>query len=170
MSLSRAEVEAMDRDELIETIVGMRDTVDDLHLSVDVLIDRLADAEERIDELEAETDRLRERAASSDGKADKVAQIVRAALNIRDDKPAVKLDAQNIQTATGCSRRYAYDLMDDLPDEYDWALTPDEMSQYGSLEIDNGGRRLGVDIEGVHSRGCPVNKFTTGDGRGGGQR
>jgi len=66
VSLSRAEVEAMDRDELIETIIGMRDTVDDLQLSVDVLIERVNDSENRIDELESEVSHLREQATEAE--------------------------------------------------------------------------------------------------------
>ena len=59
MSLSRAELEAMDRDELIDTIVELTDTVDDLQLTVDVLV-------ERVNELEDDLDTLREEAPDTD--------------------------------------------------------------------------------------------------------
>lgn len=185
MSLSRAELEAMSEDELVETIVGLADKVADTQATVETLREDsqdtrrqlaqlrgdLADAHDRIDTLEAENERLRARldGRSTHDKDGKVAAIVEAALNQANGDPAIKLDYSHIQAATGCSKRYAYDLMDRLPEEYDWFLTPQEMDQYGSIEIDNyDARRLGVDIEGVHSSGVPVNKFTTAGGSNGG--
>jgi len=186
MSLSRAEIEAMDRDELVETIVNLADKVADTQASVETLREDsqdtrrqlaqlrgdLNEAREEIDALEAENERLRARldGQSTHDKDGKVAAIVQAALNTANGEPAVKLDYSHIQTATGCSKRYAYDLMDRLPEEYDWFLTPQEMDQYGSIEIDNyDARRLGVDIEGVHSSGVPVNKFNTENSGNGGR-
>lgn len=167
MSLSRAQIEAMDRDELIETILGFNERLADTQTVVfermKPTLDRL---ESRVEELEAENQRLRERLddTTHHSKEAKAAAIVRYADNKRSSRaPAVKLTPAEVKGATGCSRRYAYDLLDDLPAEYDWFLTPAEMTQYGSLEIDNTEeRRLGIDFEGVHSSGCPVNKFTTG--------
>lgn len=119
----------------------------------------------RMQEVEDEVERLRSRLENADGKPQKVSEIVRQANRLRDGRPAVKLTYRDIVGATGCSERYAYDLMDRLPTEYDWFLTPDEMKQYGSLEIDNNNeRRLGVDFEGVHSSGCPLNKFNNRNG------
>jgi len=208
MSLSRAEVAAMDRDELVEAIVELSTAVEDLaeSESLDALevaalrkllvglagvdgedddptetnaiekasaaVDRINDLADRVDDLEAENDRLRSRlkSSASRGKDQKVADIVQFADNARGADPAIKLTAKDIKGATGCSTRYAYDLMDDLPEEYDWFLTPQEMTQYGSLEVDNvDERRLGVDFEGVHSSGCPLNKFNNGSGQEGSQ-
>jgi hypothetical protein len=135
-------------------------------------VDRINDLADRVDDLEDENQRLRSRleSSSSRGKDAKVADIVQFADNARGKDPAIKLTAKDIQGATGCSTRYAYDLMDDLPEEYDWFLTPQEMTQYGSLEVDNTDeRRLGVDFEGVHSSGCPLNKFNNGSSKEGSQ-
>lgn len=182
--LSRAHLEALDRDELVDVVLELAGRVDDLESEVTILkeknqrasdvrtniwadLDTLTD---RVDALDAENQRLRDRLDETNGKAAKVRAIVQYADRVRNGDPAVKLTAKEIQGAADCSRRYAYDLMDDLPREYDWFLTPQEMAQYGSLEIDNGDeRRLGVDFEGVHSAGCPLNKFTTRDGREGGE-
>lgn len=174
MAISRTEADAMDPDELIEALVDLSATVENVRAVVDKNLTARKELEStvdevlnRLDELEAENERLQARIDSGGGKAAKVGQIVRYADNAKDSgSPAIKLTAKEIQGATGCSRRYAYDLMDDLPDEYDWFLTPQEMRQYGSIQIDNADeRRLGIDFEGVHSTGCPVNKFTTSDGQ-----
>jgi len=174
--LSRAELEAMDKQELVATIQGLSETVDNLETLVHVQIEKrkdLADTVEnladRVEELEAENERLRSRVDSANSKDEKVAAIVEHALNLRDPTDrAVKLTAESIKGATGVSRRYAYDLMDpeddnSLVNQYDWVLTRQEMAQYGSLELDLSGQQkcIGIDFEGVHSAGCPVNKFTT---------
>ncbi|MDS0258586.1 hypothetical protein NDI56_04065 [Haloarcula sp. S1CR25-12] len=208
LSLSRAEVAAMDREELVETIVELSGTVEDLAESeslaaleiaalrkllagladvdsddadptemsamdkASVAVDRINGLADRVDDLEKENERLRSRleGSSSRGKDQKVADIVQFADNARGADPAIKLTAKDIKGATGCSTRYAYDLMDDLPEEYDWFLTPREMTQYGSLEVDNTDeRRLGVDFEGVHSSGCPLNKFNNDSSQEGSQ-
>lgn len=169
MAATPAEFEEMDREEIqqelarLETLLYKNlDARKDLEETVDELVDRVG-------ALEEENCRLRARVDTADGKDEKVAKIVQFANNARGKEPAIKLTAKDIKGATGCSRRYAYDLMDDLPDEYDWFLRPQEMTQYGSLQIDNtDARRLGIDFEGVHSSGCPVNKFTTSDGGMGG--
>jgi regulator of replication initiation timing len=155
----------MDRDELIDEIIGLdRRLKDTQTLVFETLKPRLDELEGRVDELEAENERLRARLSESGGKEEKVAAIVRFALNKRgaaDD--AIKITPEEIKGATGVSRRYAYDLVDDLPDEFDWCLRPEEMQQYGAIELDlsSQAKCLGIDFAGVHSAGCPVNKFTT---------
>jgi hypothetical protein len=130
--------------ELRETVDGHGDELDDLRSEVSSIGDAMADG-------------------GNGGKQAKVFDIVQQARNLRErDQPVVKLKARDIVAATGCSRRYAYDLMDDLPEEHNFLLSPAEMQQYGDLELDNDERALGVDFEGVHSDGVPVNKFTTG--------
>jgi len=157
----------MDRDELIEELTGMDRRLSDLQSVVyEMLKPQVDDLQDRVDELEAENQRLRERLdeGGAGGKDEKVAAIVQYAHEARGSAPAVKLTAKEISGAAGVTRRYAYNLMDGedgLPAEYDWFLTPGEMQQYGSLQVDNDERRLGIDFEGVHSAGCPLNKFIT---------
>lgn len=136
-------------------------------------IDTIADA---VDDLEAENKRLRQRLDGRDSqrtsKEQKVADIVAAARSLREDADVVQLTARDIVSATNVSRRYAYDLMDALPEEYDWILAKEDIRQYGDLEIKKADdtRRIGIDFEGVHSTGVPVNKFTTSIGREDAQR
>lgn len=185
--MAQTAVEEMSRDELERYVRQLQTRVDELEGAVEneeemrrdlgkrlgsqfaELRQEFNDALDRIDDVEDENKRLRERLNDSGGKDAKVRAIVDYADNARNG-PAIKLTAKEIKGAAGCSRRYAYDLIDDLPEEYDWFLTPKEMSQYGSLEIDNHDeKRLGVDFEGVHSAGVDVNKFTTPDSEKGGE-
>ena len=53
MSLSRAEIRAMDRDELVETVVDLSERVEDQQLSIDVLVDRLNEMEGRLESVDA---------------------------------------------------------------------------------------------------------------------
>jgi len=187
-SVSRAELEAMGRDELIEQIAGLEDRVNDLEGEVSRLdtiairaIERAKDAQnaaddlaDRVDALEAENKRLRSRLDEDQSKEDKVGNLVEYASNKRNhDQAVVALSPQEIKGAYGCSRRYAYNLVDNLPEEYHWILSGEDLaeSQYGSIEreVSKAGKRIGIDIEGVHSAGCPVNHFITGNSSGGGE-
>lgn len=165
---------------LANTIAGTGDDTDvgvleatwlalDEYKDVAETVDDLAD---RVEHLEAENARLEQRLDGRDSerttKEEKVADIVDTARNLREGQAVVQLTARDIVSATGVSRRYAYDLMDEdnLPSEYDWILAKDDIRQYGDLQIkkDDGSRRIGVDFEGVHSTGVDVNKFTTSNG------
>jgi hypothetical protein len=75
----------------------------------------------------------------------------------------VSVSASEIIGATGVTRRYAYDLIEELPDEYDCFDNRNTISSYGSLEIDQDSqtRALIVDCEGVQYDVDGVNKFTT---------
>lgn len=155
--------------DLTNEVEGIDDRLSNTQRHVfEEIIPRLQELEERVDELEAENQRLQERLKDTSDKNGKKAAIVEFAQNKREaGKPLVKVCAMDIKGATGVSRRYAYDLVDDLPDEEDWFLTPEEMDQYGSIQLDKNKQEkfLGVDFEGVHSAGVPVNKFTTDQAR-----
>jgi len=182
--LSRAELEAMDREELIETIESLQDRVDDLDAETQRLdnlvarahdklqrVDELAD---RVDDLDAENERLRARLAdSANSPHEKLAGLVEYARNKRSSDAVVVLTPTEIAGSYGCSQRYAYQLIDDLPAEYAWLLSPETLrdSQYGTLEQETDAvpKRLGVDFEGVHTAPVPLNRFINGNsGNGGG--
>jgi len=76
MSLSRAELAAMDRDELIDYIADQTETVENLETLVHVqiekrkeLADRVEELADRVDDLEAENEQLRERLDEVDATA-----------------------------------------------------------------------------------------------------
>jgi regulator of replication initiation timing len=180
-SPSRAELEAMTEGELIATVKDMQETVDNLETLVHVQIEKrkdLADTVEnlvdRVDDLEAENERLRARLAdSAHTPHEKLASLVEYAHNKRSSDAVVVLTPEEIAGSYGCSTRYAYQLIDDLPDEYAWLLSPETLrdSQYGTLEqeTDSVPKRLGVDFEGVHTAPVPLNRFINGNsGNGGG--
>lgn len=151
------------REDALERLAELEETLRQHALERAKDRQRITELESRVDDLEAETERLRTRLSDSGGKAEKVAAIVHYAQNKRSGQPVVQLDAEEVKGATGCSRRYSYDLLDTLPDEYDWILSQDEIRQYGELELDTGKmpKRLGVDFEGVHTTPVPVHLFTT---------
>jgi len=82
MSLSRTELEAMDRDELVETIVNLADKVDDQQARLDAMsrwkeatstkLDRLADTNEQLREENAQ---LRERLDSVEATAEQAMSV-----------------------------------------------------------------------------------------------
>jgi len=75
-------------------------------------------------------DVLKDGSSSKDGK---VRQIVAGAENNRTgDQAAVVMDAAKIVTVTGVSRRYAYDLIEDLPKQHHWILTRSEARERNS--------------------------------------
>lgn len=135
-------------------------------------VDRFEHLEERVDELESENQMLRHTVEQltdigeeKSTKEEKIAAIVTWAQRQAADETAdrVAVTARDIVGVTGVSRRYAYDLIDDLPGEYDWLLDRSRVSQYGDLEIDQDGqtRAVIVDCEQLHEDDAAVNKFTT---------
>lgn len=118
---------------------------------------------DEVAQLQAQTDMTTD---GSETKETKVRDIVQAAENRREgDQAVVMLTARDIVTATGCSRRYAYDLIEDLPEEYVWIWSRRQArkSQFASHEIKADGqtKAIGVHFEGLHNDAVAVNKFTT---------
>lgn len=179
MSLSTAELEAKNRDELLEMIVELSERVDDHQRKladhaaerakdrkrIHRLEERTDEQAERIEELEASNAALRDIGTTKTSKEEKIAAIISYADNIRDaDQSEVAVAAQEIKGAAGVTRRYAYDLIDDVAAEYPWATIRDARTQPSSKD---GGRMiqwkkaLAVDFEQLHADPEGVNKFTT---------
>jgi hypothetical protein len=150
-------------------------------------IDVIEELQERISNLEDENNQLHNRldtlgdiGVEKTNKEEKISAIVTYASNTRksDDK-ATKVLPKNIQGIANVSRRYAYDLIDDMingdgengavgPDGYSWAHDPAEITQYGSAEMDSPQKGVIIDFEGVHGESVSMNNFTTQDSCKGG--
>ena len=131
-----------------QRITALEEENEELRETVETLADRLSAVEDQL--------------GQPQGKPAKVAALVEYADNKRDDgDEGAKLDVQEIKGATGCSRRYAYDLVDELPEEYACVMSRQKVSQYGSVEIDDQDVGLFVDCELAHEDARLVNHFTT---------
>lgn len=148
----------------LTNLLGVKD-IEELPAAGQSLRDRLDDQDESIADVEDQVEALDGVIADGGGgKSSKIRDIVQMADNRRSDEGRVLMTVPDIIDATGVSRRYAYDLIEDLPDDREWILAREEMKQYGDLQIDKDEqtKAIGIDFEGVHGRPCPVNKFTTG--------
>jgi len=161
--------ESPDRADDVETEIGRLETIAvraiDRSKRLEDAVDEL---EQRVEQLEAENDRLRERLSGSESKREKIAAVIEHAQNKRTKGDVVAISREELRGIYGCSRRYSYTLVDEdegLPNEFAWILSDGEMNecQYGNLEKEGGEKRIGVDFEGVHRVGCPVNRFITHD-------
>lgn len=178
--MSVAPRSAEDVKELFESL---RDRVNDFEARLDAFSNWLENTDDRVSELEDENDELRARLDALESRMDvleddssskdgKIRQIVAGAENNRTgDQSAIVMNAAKIVTVTGVSRRYAYDLIEDLPEQYHWILTRSEARerQFGSIEINDGKqtKAIVIDFEALHSDPEAVNKFTTSSEGGG---
>lgn len=129
---------------------------------VDRAIERVERMDQRLDELDQVSDMLADVGEHKTTKEAKVAAIVTYADNTRrDEQPGVTVLPRVVKGVTEVSRRYAYDLVDDMIDEYEWAHDPAEVDRYGAVERDTVQKGVLIDFEGVHGEPVPVNKFTT---------
>lgn len=167
----------LSREEALDQLADMDRRMTEMGKVMSTLRDRLVDVEAENEQLRGTVETLQARVdvlegdAANTGKETKVKLLVNHAENLAGKgQRGVILTARDIKGATGVTRRYAYDLMDDLPQEYHFLLDRDELQQYGDLEIDKDAqdRGLFVDLERLHSDGEAVNLFTTpSDGNGG---
>lgn len=174
--LRKLETEIEGREALIQALQNRNKTL------VEILFDRDkwdsgeyldADTEPVAERVEQFNDRLAELensvAAISDlgreksTKEAKVAAIVQYAVNQAADETtgAVALRPKDIQGVTGVTQRYAYNLVDDLPEQYEFFMDKSKVPQYGSLELDKDSQQKAmlVDLELLHEDEQALNKF-----------
>lgn len=143
------------------------DGTDDLFVAVDEAIERVETLENDLEALGDVSEMLADVGEQKTSKETKVAAVVTYANNTRrDEQPGVTVLPKAIKGVTEVSRRYAYDLVDDMIDMYEWAHDPAAVERYGAVERDTPQKGVLIDFEGVHGEPVPVNKFTT---RSGGQ-
>lgn len=170
---ARKKQEALDEEEkfqeayreLVEQIgnVGVADDAGIIEATWMALdeFDRLQD---RIEDLEAENAQLRERlnklgdiGEKKTSKEEKVAAILTFADNARGEEGRIKVSPADVAGVTGVSERYAYDLVDDVIDEYVWAYDPAEVSRRIDQETPEKG--VIVDFERLQEDEESLNKF-----------
>lgn len=134
------------------------------------LTDRIDELETELDDLQSEYEALQDQldfvgdiTQEKTTKEQKIAAIVQYAKNQyeKDGRGAVKVKPKTITGLVNISRRYAYDLIDDMTEQYTWAYDPESLQQYGELEKTRSQRGVVIDFEGVHGDPVDVNLFTT---------
>jgi hypothetical protein len=117
---------------------------------------------QRVAELEQQVGAISDLGREKTTKEEKIAAIVQFAMNkaTRDDE-RVSVRPADIKGVAGCTERYAYNLVDELPGAHPFFLAKDDVSQYGDLEIDKSSQRkaLIVDLELLHEDASALNKF-----------
>lgn len=138
------------------------DGTDELFPAVSEAVDRVETLEQRVEALDDVSDMLADVGEQKTSKEAKISAVVTYAANTRrNDQPAVTVLPKAVKGVTEVSRRYAYDLVDDMIEEYAWAHDPTDIDRYGAVERDTAQKGVLIDFEGVHGEAVPVNKFTT---------
>jgi ERCC4-type nuclease len=152
--------------EEITAETGMVEAAKEIAEEFQSISERLADIEKNVNAI---SDLGREKTT----KEEKIAAIVQYSLNqaTGSKKDAVALRPKEIKGVAGVSERYAYNLVDDLPDEYEFFLDKSKVKQYGSLEIDKDSqqRALLIDLELLQDDDEALNKFNNGTTNEGGR-
>lgn len=124
-----------------------------------------AELRDRVAELEEQIGAISDIGQEKTTKEEKIAAIVTWAQRQAGDEETdtVLVKVKDIIGCTGVSRRYAYDLLDELPDRHEWLHDRKDVRQYGEVEQsqDTKARGLVVDLEQLHTDESAVNKFTT---------
>ena len=139
----------------------------DLHEAVTRAVDRVEELEHRLDELEEMKEMLSDVGTQKTSKEEKVAAIVTYASQKDGGMRGTVVKPKEIAGIVGVSKRYAYDLIDDIvhgdgehgsltPDGYDWA---EEASSFSAVDKETPERGLAVDFERLHEDDEALNKF-----------
>lgn len=147
---------------LLSAVIGA--DVDDYTADPGQLLSAANEFHDRFADIEDQMDAVQSVGTEKTTKEQKIAQVVAFAENQRNaDTNATTVTMQNIKGATGVSRRYAYDLAEDMVERYTWALDPKQQTR----AVDQKQRQRGVmiDFEQLHTDPAAVNKFTTPSGR-----
>ena len=142
----------------------------DLREAVGRAVDRVEELEQRLDELEEMKEMLSDVGTKKTSKEEKVASIVTYASQKEGGMSGTVVKPKEIAGIVGVSKRYAYDLIDDIvhgdgehgsltPDGYDWAL---EASEISAVDKDTPDRGLAVDFERLQDDDESLNKFING--------
>ena len=126
--------------------------------------DRVARVEDRLADVERRLDRLGDVGQEATSKEEKFTAILAFAENKRNGSAKVALSPQEVKGCTGVSRRYAYDLIDEMADVVGGVEVREATDVKTGSGTEHKGKALLVDCEAVHHNGGGVNEFTTGGG------
>ena len=126
--------------------------------------ERLEEFEARLDAVERRLERLGDVGQEPTSKEEKFAAVLSFAENKRNGSAKVALSPQEIKGCTGVSRRYAYELIDEMGQGVDGVEVREERKGQTGNGTECKGKALLVDCELVHHTGDGVNSFTTGGG------
>lgn len=137
-------------------------------------LDKIREQARRIDELERritehgqQLDKLGDIGEEKTTKEQKIVAVLTFADNIRNpNEQKVVVKPKDIKGVAGCSRRYAYDLVEDMHESYAWATDntkrKDRTTGLSGAESDSPPCGVLIDFDEVaHSEDGVVNKFTT---------
>lgn len=144
----------LDDGSLFDAVNATIEEIESLKDQVLAIQSRLEQIEERLKTLEG--------LMHADSKKAKVKAIIHYAENKRHgDQDAVVLDTKEIKGATGVTRRYAYDIVDEWPADFPFLVDRENLQQYGELEIDTDAREKGIAVvfDRVPQDGDSLNKF-----------
>lgn len=150
-----ADGDAEDYDTIVRGVHSALETVESMG-------DRLEQLEAANERLRTRLDKLGDIGEQKTSKEEKIATIVTYAHNQRrEGQDAVTVLPKVINGLVDVSRRYAYDLVDGMIREYDWAHDPANLDRYGSIQKKSPRKGVCIDFAGVHGEAVSVNKFTT---------
>ena len=191
MSRSNVATEDMTRPELIERVRELEAAVEDLR---DLTGKRTAKTNARMADIEQDLEDLQTAVAShgetldtiadigddKTSREEKLGAIIAYANQARDNSSKVLITPKEIAGATGCSKRYGYDLVDEIgglredgsggnygEGEYPWAA----VRKARTVPTANGGERkekgLKIDFDRVQRDPDALNWFNNGSGGNG---
>jgi len=114
--------------------------------------------------VERRLDRLGDVGEEATSKEEKFAAILAFAANKRNGSPKVALSPQEVKGCTGVSRRYAYELIDEMAAVVEGVEVREATQVKTGSGTERKGKALLVDCEAVHHDDGGVNQFTTGGG------
>lgn len=151
---------------LIERAVLAVERVERLEDEIDTLHDRLEEFEHELGRHDEQLDALGDITQQKTTKEQKVAAIVRYADQKRDqNNDAIHVFPREIKGLLDVSQRYAYQLVEDIAAEHEWAHHHDG---YTEPSAKDGGKRirhkkaLELDFAGNSGESVPLNKFNNG--------
>lgn len=137
---------------------GVDDDDEDVPLPVAVseTIARLDELESHVEKQQQVIHRFEEIQTDVGNKTTTIAKIVSYADRVREGS-VVTVRPKEMKGAADISKRYAYDLVDEIDDTYDWAWDP--RSEQRAADEHSRNKALRIDFELLHQDRAALNQF-----------